>query len=236
MDAPRPVERPTAERPRVSNRLPWILLAVVLLGMAGYFGRDRIAAALRPAPASAGVGTVSTLTGPGVLRRIQALNRLETVSFKVQTVVTKEQSPTAWGLMQNGQKVLLIVEGTVIAGINLDELRASDIQVADEGKRIAVTLPAAAILSSSVDRADVYDSEAGWFGFANLDPKLVEAARQDGRAQIERVACASDLLTTATKNAKTSMENLLTMTGAEGVVVETTPPAPCAAPALTPVP
>ena len=200
------------------------LVAVLIIGFAGGFAGSRFTAATpRPTPIEA---PVATLTGPGVLRRIQNLNNIESVSYKIENVVTAKKDGTRWKFGTDKQSAIVIVSGTVIAGLDLSEIQMKDVNVSENGKAVKVTLPPAKILHTNVERTELYDYKAGPLGFGQLDPNLVEQARQAGQEKMQATACASDILTQATKNGQNDIENLLSMLDVK-VEVITTPPAAC---------
>ena len=71
--------------------------------------------------------TPRIVTGATVVRQIQQASRLETTSYSVQTVVAVERPGGILGV--GGQRVLVIVHGAVVAGIDLSKLRPQDIVV-----------------------------------------------------------------------------------------------------------
>lgn len=199
-------------------------IAVLIIGLAGgYAGSRFTAVAPRPIPTEV---PVATLTGPGVLRRIQNLNNIESVSYKIETVVTANKEGTGWKLGLDKQSAIVIVSGTVIAGIDLGEIQTKDINISDDNKSVQVTLPPAKILHTNLEQTKTYDYKTGAFGLVNLDPNLIEQAQQAGRQKMQDTACASDILSQATKNGQDDIENLLSILDVK-VEVTTTPPAAC---------
>ena len=79
-----------------------------------------------------------------LLRQVQGLSQLVTVKYVLQKVVDVQD--VKW---YGDNRVLLLAHGIVKAGINLDNLQPSDIQVA--GKEITVTLPPPAITDVYLD-------------------------------------------------------------------------------------
>jgi len=220
---------------RSGNTLPWFILVVVIFGGGVYMFRESIADILKPptsvvhapvaAPAPTAVGV--TITSSSVLRKITQVNRLESVEMKISTVITAQKEGTTWWkLGQDAQSVVLIGEGTVTAGVNLGDIRASDITVSADGKSVSITLPAAEILATNLQRTETYDTKTGLFGIVNLDPKLLDQAQAAARVKLQATACKSDILKQATESSKRQMENLITMIGIEANITST-PPAPC---------
>ena len=56
---------------------------------------------------------IETITREGVVMQIQKLNRLETVAFSVDTVITSQKSGSWMKLWQDEQKGLFIARGRV---------------------------------------------------------------------------------------------------------------------------
>jgi hypothetical protein len=101
------------------RRLAYVVLVVcAALAAASLACRD-LTGLLAPTPTP--TPTPQVLTRAGVVRRIGSVQILQTTFFRVDTVVraVKEGS---WFFNWGGQNLLLFVEGTVTAGIDLSEL------------------------------------------------------------------------------------------------------------------
>lgn len=169
---------------------------------------------------------IEVLTHSGVLERIQHLNNLETVAFHIDTVVSSNKTGSWNKLWQDEQKALIVASGRVAAGLNLSKLTDEQVQVSEDGKAIHIKLPAVEILSSSLDKTDLYDIQTGLFGFVDMDPKLLTEAQVAARKQIIATACKSGILNIATQNAQKQIEALFTLTQAK-ITVESTPAPKC---------
>lgn len=167
------------------------------------------------------------ITSNGVLRRVQPLSRLETALHKIDTVVRAEQPGNPWLLNYGGKKVLMVVEGTVIAGVDLGKLREQDVVVSANGTRVTITLPPAEIFSASLDKSEVYDAQTG--AFTELKPEFLEQARQAGKERIRAIACENRILDQATEQARFAIERLLMLLDIDqdNIEVKTTTPGPC---------
>jgi len=215
------------------NGLPWLLLAIVLFSGGVYTFRSRIADILKPpipviqapvsaaAPVSTAVGV--TVTSSSILRKISQVSRLESVEMKISTVVTAKKDGTGWKLWQDAQKAVLIGEGTVTAGVNLGDLKPSDVTVSADGRTVQINLPPAEILSTNLERTETYDTETGLFGTINIDPKLLDQARAEARGKLQATACEANVLQQATQSSKRQMENLITMMGLEAEITSSSP-------------
>lgn len=168
--------------------------------------------------------TIQVLTNEGVLEKIQHLNNLETVAFHIDTVVSSRKSGSWNKLWQDEQKGLFVASGRVVAGLNLSKLKAEHVQVSADGKHIHITLPPVEILSSSLDKTEIYDIQTGLFGFVDIDPHLLSAAQTEARKQIILTACKSGILETANQNANKQIESLFTLTQAKISVTSATTP------------
>jgi hypothetical protein len=112
-----------------------------------------------------------------VITDIRALGRLETAQYLMQTVVDLEKEPTnIWQQAFGTDQLLLIAEGEVVAGFDLNQVRESDIQV--QGTTVSLMLPPPEILYSKVnnDKTYVYKRETGFL--VRPDPNLETEARR----------------------------------------------------------
>src|SRR5215207_3447532 len=81
------------------------------------------------------------LSRPAVVQRIQRLQRLETVVYSMEKIVSGAQDSAYLPKFLGGDRILLIVHGEVTAGIDLAKLDESKINI--NGRRIEIELPAA---------------------------------------------------------------------------------------------
>ena len=182
---------------------------------------------------------IEAITREGVVTQIQNLNRLETVAFSVDTVITSQRSGSWMKLWQDEQKALFIARGRVEAGINLSALTPEMVQViqpiesevnnaenADVNASVSImpqiniTLPPSEIFSVYLDDIEIYDWQTGAFGMMQVDPKILKQAQSMAKAEVLERACRGDVMTMALENAQTQLQQLLALTGA--VVTVTT--------------
>ena len=93
-----------------------------------------------------GAGTSMTADPAAMLREIQSLNELVTIKYSIQKVVGLEEQKRPLGT----EKILLIVQAKVLAGVDLSKLSARDVAVLKPGE-ILVRLPPAQVLHVVVD-------------------------------------------------------------------------------------
>lgn len=154
---------------------------------------------------------------PTVVNKIQRLQRLETVSYSLDKIVEGErQSPILPDFLV-GDKLLLVVHGQVFAGIDLSQLKTSNVQI--QGRSIQVHLPPAQIFVTSLDntKSRVYSRTTGLL--VPEDPNLESEVRAKAQEQIQQAAVADGILATAGKNANATVTSMLLGLGFQHVTV-----------------
>lgn len=157
------------------------------------------------------------LSRPAVVQRIQRLQRLETVVYSMEKIVSGTQDNAYLPRILGGDRILLIVHGEVTAGIDLGRLDDSKIEIIGGG--IEIELPPAEVFSTRIDneRTKVYSRETGLF--TTPDPNLESEARREAERQIRQSALDSGILKTAAENARGTLSGLLEGLGFESVVI-----------------
>jgi uncharacterized protein DUF4230 len=155
---------------------------------------------------------------PTVVDRIQQLQRLETVVYSMDKVVTGKRENSILPDFLAGDKLLLLVHGQVIAGIDFAALRASQVRV--EGKLVRLRLPEPQVLTTRLDndKTRVYSRETGLL--VPTDPNLESEVRREAEHQLQAAALADGVLETARKNAQSTVTSLLLGMGFEKVEFE----------------
>jgi hypothetical protein len=154
---------------------------------------------------------------PTVVNKIQRLQRLETVSYSLDKIVEGNRQSSVLPDFLVGDKLLLVVHGESIAGIDLAQLKTGDVQI--HGRDIQVHLPAPQIFLTSLDNAKtrVYSRTTGLL--VPEDPNLESEVRAEAQKQIQDAALADGILKTARKNASAAVTTLLLGLGFERVTV-----------------
>src|SRR6202521_5238975 len=86
-----------------------------------------------------GSGDPYGLSQPTVVNRIQKLQRLETVVYTMDKIVTGERENPFLPNFLAGDRILLLVHGEVVAGIDFGNLKSGDVSI--QGKNIRLRLP-----------------------------------------------------------------------------------------------
>jgi hypothetical protein len=166
-----------------------------------------------------GHGRSTNIAGQAsVVERIQRLQRMETVVFNMDKVVTGEKGSPFLPDFLVGDRMLMIVHGQVVAGIDFSQLRASDIQIT--GKDIHVKMPAARVLLTRIDnaRTRVYSRNTGLL--VPVDPNFESQVRQQAEGELLEEAARGGILTSANQNARNTLVSLLLGLGFEKVNVD----------------
>ena len=88
---------------------------------------------------------------PTVVDRIQRLQRLETVVYTMDKLVTGAKENPIFPDFLAGDRLLMMVHGEVVAGIDFSHLKTSDVRV--DGKQVHLHLPATEVFSTRLDSA-----------------------------------------------------------------------------------
>jgi hypothetical protein len=179
-----------------------------------------LAAALFFAFSSRRTPPIRTLDPPAVVRDIQSLSELVSVKYTVQKVVGLEEKKTPVG----AEKLLLIVQAEVLAGVDLAPLSPGDVKVSRDGS-IKITLPPARIFHIVIDDKEtkVWDRQITWWTpWVSPDPDLERQARLAANKSIEQAAIDMGILDQARRNAETVIRNLLETLGAKSVTLSRT--------------
>ena len=158
---------------------------------------------------------------PVVVHSIQRLSRLETVVYSLDTVVEGERSNPVLPDVLAGDKILLVVHGDSIAGVDLGRLRPEDVRIDERSgvRSIHVTLPPSEIFVTTIDNGHtrVYARNTGLL--VPADQNLESETRAKAQGQLERAALADGILDTARKNARATVTTLLSGLGFQQVDV-----------------
>ena len=175
----------------------------------------------RLAAMMAGRSSAVEITVPTIVERIQRLNRLETVVYAVDTVVEGTKSSFALPDLLAGDRILLIVHGQSIAGVDLAQLKPEDVRITeDDGHRaIHVTLPASKLFVTTLDNQHtrVYARSTGLL--VPVDQNLESETRAKAQQQLEQASLSDGILDAARKNARATVTALLYSFGFQSVDV-----------------
>ena len=155
------------------------------------------------------------LSQPTVVNRIQRLQRLETVVYTMDKIVTGERENPFLPNFLAGDRILLLVHGEVVAGIDFGNLKSGDVAVS--GKNIRLHLPQPQLFTTRLDsdKTRVYSRQTGLL--VPVDPNLESLVRQEAEHQLQDAALQDGILKTAQQNARSTIMSLLTGLGFEKI-------------------
>ena len=199
------------------------LLALIL-------GAASMVVFLRQATTGILARVASTITGrptsfdtsvPAVVQKIQRLNRLETVVYSLDTVVEGSKSSPVLPDLLAGDRILLVVHGQSIAGIDLSQLKPEDVRITENAgsRSIRVTLPASQLFVTTLDNqhTPVYCRSTGLL--VPVDQNLESDTRTRAQQQLQQAALSDGILDAARKNARATVTTLLYSLGFQNVEV-----------------
>jgi hypothetical protein len=152
---------------------------------------------------------------PAVVREIQELSELVTVRYSIQKVVGLEEDKVPFG----SERILLMVQGDVLGGVDLSLLSTNDVQVTAEGV-VTARLPQPKVMHVYVDEKQtrVWDrSKTWWTPWEPYDPELEQKARLAALEAIQAAAVQMGILSNAQDNAENTVRKLLHAGGVEAV-------------------
>jgi hypothetical protein len=152
---------------------------------------------------------------PTVVNRIQRLQRLETVVYTMDKLVTGAKENPVFPDFLAGDRLLMLVHGEVVAGIDFSNLKPGDVRV--DGKEVHLHLPASQVFSTRLDseKTRVYSRQTGLL--VPTDPNLETQVRQEGERELQAAALADGILRTAQQNGTGTITSLLQGLGFEKV-------------------
>jgi hypothetical protein len=151
------------------------------------------------------------------INEIRAVARLETIQYSVSQVVTAEANQGTLGFLF-GNKILVQIHGTVIAGIDMEKIQPGDLRF--DGSVLYVRLPPAEVFVTALDesKTEVYNVQEGIF--AEVDPNLVIDTLAVGKEKILNSALEDGILTQAQANAEAYLLKFFNALGYKSVIFE----------------
>ena len=119
-----------------------------------------------------------------------------------------------------GDRILLVVHGDSVAGIDMAELRPEDVRIEAATRSIHVTLPPAQLFSTTLDdqRTRVLVRSTGLP--VPTGQALGPATRTRAQDQLQQTALGDGILDAARKNARATVTALLSSLGFDQVNVK----------------
>jgi hypothetical protein len=142
-----------------------------------------------------------------VVTQVKQLNQLVTVRYSIQRVVGITEPKEPFG----AESILLMVQGEVLAGVDLASMTPRDI-VYSGARSVTVVLPASKIFNAFLDekQTKVWDRHITWWTpWVPYDPDLEHRARLSAVKDVQDAALAMGILDQAQKNAENAIKDVL---------------------------
>ncbi len=140
-----------------------------------------------------------------IIHQVRALARLETIQYTVEKVITAEVNQGVLGPLF-GDRLLFVAHGTVIAGIDMQNIAPTDMWLQNGVLNVRLPQPEIFIATLDNQKSYVYDRQTGLF--THGDQNLETAARQVAEDQIRQAAVDDGILGLAQQNAESYLTRL----------------------------
>ncbi len=152
-----------------------------------------------------------TVDPPAILKQIQELSELVTVSFGVQKIIGLEEEKVPFG----SEEILLMVRAKVLGGVDLSQLTINDLDLATDGT-LVIRLPAPQVLHVYVDEQNTrtWDRKKTWWTpWVDYNPDLERKARLAALEAVQAAALEMGILQEAEHNAERTIARVLAAAG-----------------------
>lgn len=162
-------------------------------------------------------GATRTYNTPVLLQQVQTLSELVTVKYVVQKVEVWEDPPS--GLLTQfvagDNRILLLAQGVVKAGVDLGQLRPEDLKI--EGRTIRIHLPPARITDAYLDDKETKVIERTTGFLRKFDKDLEQNVRRSAVEDMRLAAGRGGILRDADERARTQLAGFFRLMGFEKV-------------------
>lgn len=167
------------------------------------------------------LGSTYTEDKSAFVERVQDLQQLTTVEAYIKAIIERTDNEVfgkSIGLNVPGTKrdVLVIMPGSIKAGIDLSEMTDKEIRVDEQRKTITITIPRAKFLGGAelyMDKVKVFSVEGIFRGEVNIEEAYDMA--DEAKEQILKEATEQGVLETAEMNAEKTLTDMFSFTGYE---------------------
>ncbi|MGF2618294.1 DUF4230 domain-containing protein [Rossellomorea aquimaris] len=153
------------------------------------------------------------------VEQIKDMNSLATAQAFTKAVIEQEDNKIfgkeiSADVPGTKRKLLLVVPGTVLAGVDLKKVSENDILIDEEGKEMTIELPRAEILQSpSLDTENIKTFSVEGIFRSDVDWEEGFGLAQAAKELIQQEAIDQGLLQTAEKNAEKSLREFFGQLG-----------------------
>ncbi|WP_162818076.1 DUF4230 domain-containing protein [Aquirhabdus parva] len=212
-----------------SKFLMWIALIIIMLLGISYVGfkankQHAASASSQDLTAAASVSSPPMVTpADRILSTLPQLNVLVPVLYSTQMILPQISVQDGSALWQPNQQQLTIVQGTVLAGVDLSELTRANLNLSAPA---SLQLPLAEMISVHLDDVSTYDIKTGQKSAVQLGTSMTESQLEEVRQQMKHNACMSGILQNSSESTRKEVEVLLKSMNID-MTVNVTNPLPC---------
>ena len=153
---------------------------------------------------------------PMLLQQVQTLSELVTVKYTLEKVEVWDDPPApVLSLFSGDNRILLLAQGTVKAGIDLSQIKPADIQIHE--KTITIKLPAARITDCYLNDKETRVIERTTGLFRSFDKDLEQKIRNTVLADMKSDAMRGGIRAEADDRAHKQLASFFTLMGFEKV-------------------
>jgi hypothetical protein len=155
-------------------------------------------------------------TQPAVLLALQDLSEYRAATGEFQVIVDTEDQVRNLPLAIAGERTLFVASGTVDAAVDFSNIGPDAVEVDEERRRVAISLPGAELTDAQVDpdASYVFSRERGLLdrltGVFNDNPTSERELYLIAENKLEKAARASGLVDLAERNTEAMLRSLLT--------------------------
>lgn len=160
-------------------------------------------------PGAAGRSILNTAT---VITQIQSLAQLVTVKYVFEKVVVVEDAK--W---YGQNRLLMVAHGVAKAGVDLQKLRPSDVQI--RGRHLSLSLPRPQLVDVYLDEGKTQVLERSTGILRLFDQQMEQEARREAVESIRKAARAAGILRDAEERTRLQLTTLARSAGFEDVTV-----------------
>lgn len=145
------------------------------------------------------------------VERIKALSELTTTQYNYADVTSGQRNMPAWLSALYGDSVVMVVVGTIEAGIDVSQITEDDVLYDAETKVLTVTLPAPVLQSCFLDESQSYIVRRQTAVFADPMDNLEDTLRQQALTYYRDTALEEGILVDAETDVRASLSELLSI-------------------------
>lgn len=143
------------------------------------------------------------------VEHLRSLAELTTTQYNYAEVVTGQRNMPGWLSSLYGDSAIMVIVGTIEAGIDISLLSEADIVHNEETQTLSITLPAPELQNCFLDETKSYVVSRDTAIFADTMDNLEDSLRQNALHHYRDLALEEGILVDAANAADTALRGLL---------------------------